>query len=393
MSRVLLVVPRMIVPGHSGGEKRVLSLVRALSSRHAFELATFLEPGRERELTAAALALEALGVKTHLVRRGAPRPPDPELPDIARSYDDPAMDEALRALARGGRFDLAHLEFTQMLQYSRALSGLLPLVATEHDTSVLSADRSYLRPGEQTAAGARGLAERYLRRTLAPCARVVVMSRADAERLSAVVAAERIRVVPTGVDLAAFPFSPLEGRRADRLAFVGHYAHYPNEDAAVFLCRDIMPRVRQAAPGACAWLIGSGVTPAVEALRSDRVDVSGPVAEVAPLLGMARAFVAPMRLGVGIKGKLLEAFAAGAPCAATPEACEAMPGLEDGKHLLIASGAEALAAACARLLTDEGLSRRLAREARAYVEERFGWDRQASLLDAVYREAAAAPAR
>lgn len=393
MSRILLVVPRMIVPGHSGGEKRVLSLVRALSSRHSFELATFLEPGRERELTAAALALEALGVKAHLVRRGPPRASAAGLPDIARSFDDPAMDEALQALARSGRFDLAHLEFTQMLQYSRALAGLLPVVATEHDTSVLSADRSYLRPGAQTSPESRERALRYLRDTLRPCARVVTMSGADAARLAQVIPPETIRVVPTGVDLAAFPFTPLAGRRASRLAFVGHYAHYPNEDAAVYLCKEILPELRRAVPGACAWLIGSGVTPAVEALRSDSVDVSGPVPEVAPLLAMARAFVAPMRLGFGIKGKLLEAFAAGAPSVATPEACEAMPGLEDGRHLLIASGARDLAAACARVLKDDALAESLAREARAFVEERFGWDRQAALLDAVYREAAAAPAR
>jgi glycosyltransferase involved in cell wall biosynthesis len=389
---VLLAVPRMIVPALSGGELRVLSLVRALAPKYRFSVATFLEPGREAELAASALYLESQGVRAHLIPRGPAAPRSADAPGIARSYEDPEMARALRRIVAEEKADLVHLEFTQMAQYSESLQDLVPVVATEHDTSLLSGERSYLRPGQETAPEARRLAEAFLRRVLGACARVVTMSEADAERLAAIVPRERIRVVPTGVDLAAFPFRPLSGREPDRVAFVGHYAHFPNEDAAVFLCREVLPALLARRPGAKVSLIGSGVTPAVAALRSGIVEVTGPVPSVAPHLARARVFIAPMRLGFGIKGKLLEAFSSGLPSVATPEACEAMPGLRDGTHVLLARDAAGLADACARLLEDDALSERLARAARAYVEERFGWDRQAALLDAVYREALAARA-
>jgi glycosyltransferase involved in cell wall biosynthesis len=385
VKHVLLAVPRMIFPAVSGGEIRVLSLLKGLMPKYRFTLVTFLESGKEHDATAAAMYLESLGVRTILVRRGPPAPRSRWAPDMARSFQDAAMEAALRRAVAEDGIDLVHLEFSQMAQYAPALRGLVPLVVTEHDTSLLSGRRSYIR--EAPTLFDRFAAAAYLRRTLSVCDRVVTMSDADARRLGWLISRGRVRVVPTGVDLRAFPFAPLDGRVRGQVAFVGHYAHYPNEDAALFFCGEVLPELRRRAPQAKALLIGSGLTPAVEALRSDSVELTGQVPAVAPLLSRARAFIAPMRLGYGIKGKLLEAFACGTPSVATPQACEAMPGLVDGEHVLLAEGPAALAEACARLLTDDALSARLAKAARAYVEERFGWDRQADLLDAVYREA------
>lgn len=388
MAHVLLAVPRMIVPALSGGEIRVTSLIRALQGKHRFSLITFLEPEKEADLAAAALYLEARGIKTHLVARG-PVKEHGELPRELERFDDAAMHEALKRAVADDKVDLVHLEFSQMAHYAPALRGVVPVVATEHDSSLLSPSHSYFRQESAPSPNERAACERYLRESLGACARVVTVSDADAERLSAVVAREKLRVVPTGVDLPAFPFKPLKGRQKGSVAFLGHYPHFPNEDAALFFCKDVLPLLKARAPEARAVLLGSRPTPAVLALRGPDVEVTGTLPEIAPALSRARVFIAPMRLGFGIKGKLLEAFACGTPVVATPAACEAMPGLHHGRHLLTAPDAPRLAQACARLLQDEALSAALAKEARAYVEERFGWDRQAGLLDAVYREALA----
>ncbi|MFI5349395.1 MAG: glycosyltransferase, partial [Elusimicrobiota bacterium] len=155
----------------------------------------------------------------------------------------------------------------------------------------------------------------------------------------------------------------------------------------VYLCREILPRLKRSAPGARVTLVGSSLTPAVRALAGQDVDVVGAVDDVAPYLWSSGLFIAPMRLGFGIKGKVLEAFSAGLPVVATPEACEAMPGARDGRELLLARGADELAAAAARLISDRPLASRLARSARRYVAANFGWERQGRLLAGVLREA------
>jgi glycosyltransferase involved in cell wall biosynthesis len=98
-----------------------------------------------------------------------------------------------------------------------------------------------------------------------------------------------------------------------------------------------------------------------------------------------------VRLGRGIKGKILEAFASGVPVVALPQSCEAMPGARDGEHLLIARTPEDFARKCAELLGDEALSARLARAARELVEKNWSCERQADLLDETYRELLSSP--
>src|SRR5205823_4826933 len=76
---------------------------------------------------------------------------------------------------------------------------------------------------------------------------------------------EAVRVVPNGVDLAAFAYVE-DGRPAARLVFAGNLGYFPNVDAATFLVRDVLPRVRAAVPGAELRLVGARPARRVRAL-------------------------------------------------------------------------------------------------------------------------------
>jgi glycosyltransferase involved in cell wall biosynthesis len=69
----------------------------------------------------------------------------------------------------------------------------------------------------------------------------------------------------------------------------------------------------------------------------------------------------------------------------TPLGCEGLA-VENGKHLLVANGAEDFAAAVARLLTDRALATRLTLQARALVERDYDWTGIAERLLCVYDE-------
>jgi len=380
----------MIYPFQSGGEIRVGALMRRLMPAYEFHVLTFRSDSAALEQAAAAIELERRhGIRSIFVGRTPGLPADPGKPSIAAGFWDPRMAAAVRTAVAERGIDLVQLEFTQMAQYAEHAADLAPVVLTEHDSSVLAPADSYFRTGDDGVAHAR-LARAYLSGCFAHSRRVVALSPADAARLEPLAGAAKLRVVPTGAEIERLACKPQAGRPAERALFVGHYPHYPNEDAAVFLCREILPRLQRSMPRARVTLVGSAPTPAVRALAAPDVEVVGTVDDVAPYLWGSGLFVAPMRVGFGIKGKVLEAFSAGLPVVATPEACEAMPGARDGRELLLARGADDLAAAAARLIADRPLAARLARAARRYVAARFGWERQARLLDAVLREALAA---
>ena len=168
------------------------------------------------------------------------------------------------------------------------------------------------------------------------------------------------------------------------MAYVGHYPHYPNEDAALWLCRKVLPLVRRSRPGASVSLIGSRPTPAVRALEGPGIEVTGTVGDVRPFLDRARVFVAPVRLGYGIKGKVLEAFSRGIPVVASSIVARGIPECRAGEHMLVADRPGNFANSVLRLLGDAALREKLCRNARSLVERHYNWDSSCDKLERLY---------
>jgi len=118
------------------------------------------------------------------------------------------------------------------------------------------------------------------------------------------------------------------------LIFIGSYAHEPNIDAALWLAKEIMPLVWNTDPNIKLILLGSKPTPEVLALKSERIDVPGFIHDVEPYFINSRVFVAPLRYGAGMKGKIGQSLEYGLPIVSTHIGIEGM-GLIDRKDVLV----------------------------------------------------------
>ena len=96
-------------------------------------------------------------------------------------------------------------------------------------------------------------------------------------------------------------------------------------------------------------------------------------------------FIAPIRLGGGIKGKLLEAMAAGLPVVATSLAAAGL-GARHGRELMLGDTPQAFADRVLELLKDKELRQEISRNGRLLVEQRFDWRVLAGRMETVYRE-------
>jgi glycosyltransferase involved in cell wall biosynthesis len=235
------------------------------------------------------------------------------------------------------------------------------------DTHFLRFQREYEISGE---AAALSEAQRYrkLERRLAQASDVVwCASPEDKEVMAREAPQSKIDVVPTIHELRD------SGKAFDDrqdLLFIGNLAHRPNEDAVLFFLREVYPLVRKSLPTVRLDIIGDNFSAAIKAYDSEDVRIRGYVPDVEPYLRNARVFIAPLRFGAGIKGKVGEAMAHGLPVVTTSIGAEGF-GLTHELDVMIGDDPTSFAEAIQQLYLQKELWERVADNSRLRIEKHF----------------------
>jgi glycosyltransferase involved in cell wall biosynthesis len=181
--------------------------------------------------------------------------------------------------------------------------------------------------------------------------------------------AQKLRMVPNGVDVAYFTSSGTRSRRRRSAVFIGSLDTRMNQKAARELL-DVWPSVVSRLPDATLTIAGRNPPPWLVRGANQSVRVVASPQDVRPYLWEAGAFVAPFQAGGGTKIKILEAMAAGAPIVAMPSGVQGL-GLVAHKHYIPIDRIEDLPAALTDLERD-GEADAIAREA-ADIASKHDW--------------------
>ena len=166
--------------------------------------------------------------------------------------------------------------------------------------------------------------------------------------------------------------------------FVANFAYAPNRDAATFLLEDLVAPVRAEVPDVRWMLVGNEPPSELLDLAARRgVEVTGRVPSVSPYLHSAHVLVCPLRVGGGVKVKVLEALAHGKAAVTTSIGAQGLGPAREG--LVVEDHPTALATTVARLLTDPGARAAQEAKARAAAALLPSWDVAAELLHDAYR--------
>lgn len=285
------------------------------------------------------------------------------------------------------RPDVLHLEGAVLAPLAR-MDGI-PTVLSAQDSLALRAQEFRRLARTPWAWLLARRAERretaWEQRWLAAANTCVVLAEEDRAGLVRHVPFERIEVIPNGIDPDHYAYRKIG--QPGRIVFAGNLACAPNADAALAFATRVFPRIRAERPRAELVIAGANPGPAVRALAAlPGVRVTGTLPDLRPSIWSAAVSVSPLRVGLGMKNKILEAMALGTPIVASSKSLSGLPDALPGHHVLRADDEQETVAAVLLLLRQPVVAATVAKNARDLVERRYTWR-------AVAREYAALHAR
>jgi glycosyltransferase involved in cell wall biosynthesis len=380
----ILLVSEMIpwLPSHDGFRVSPANLIRNLSRRHEVHLIALAYGGESKDQ--AEWSREYCRSFSIFRSDGGMRA---RLRAITSASDASLVRFVSDAMQRI-RPDVLHLEGGGLAPILGSVSRAVPAVLSIHDSKALRfkefASFTASRRKRIRLKLLSMIARRHERRWFRCADRVVVTSPFDADALSGSVESDRIASIPYGIDLEYY--ARRQAPEPGRIVFTGNMSWPPNEDAAERFTRAILPAIRARVPDASFWIVGAEPSARVQNLASIAgVHVTGTVKDIRPWIWSAAVYASPLRFGLGVKNKILEAMASGAPIVATSRSLSGTP-LIDGRHVLIADDDARFAEAVVRLLSDPELCKLLSRETRRLAESEYSWDSITSAFEGLYRE-------
>lgn len=393
--RVLWATSHMPDPDRGGGAAFEYELLRHATRRHEV---TLLSAGREGPVPRA---VTELGIDVHRVVWEPMRRPRKRPQMLWRALTVPmgfmggitgpcarALSDGVVGLEREQRFDLVHVWPGEMAEVASACRAPSAVFLTDIHTRQRQRERAQadsLRQRLITAIELRKVTA-WEQRTYSKAAVLASVTELDAAALHELTGRQAC-VVPLMIGDEWFE-EPTCARGDDLVTIVAALDYKPNVDAVGWLADDIWPRVRATNPGARLRIVGRNPIDEVgRAAARAGAELLADVPDVRPHYWSAAVVVAPVRLGSGMRNKILHAAACGAPQVATTTAIEGI-GLRPGEDLLVADDAASFAGAVVAALNDPGPARQRAAGAAAAVR-RYRPGEVAAAFDRFWESAAA----
>ncbi|MEO7912655.1 MAG: glycosyltransferase family 4 protein [Roseiflexaceae bacterium] len=427
--KILILSPYPPYPPHGGGTMRIYQLLRGLAARHDLTCLSFApDVAAEQALAPLQRVCRVVTVRGPIDRslslRAWTTVASP-LPDMALRNAAPAYVTALRALLATEQFDIVQAESIEMAGHLLGVQNLEFSVQNDRNPKLildqfnaeyvlqkraaLTSLRAGMRLPKQArdfksnavgmAGGAYSLAQwrklkRYEALVMRQCDAVLAVAEADRATLLGLAPQATIGVVPNGVDTTYFSSAAMANDRVGALAFrapilvfSGTLDFRPNVDAVTWFVGEVLPRVRVRQPDAQLLVVGKRPAPALQRLADEgALLLTDEVSDVRPYLAGAAVYVVPMRIGGGVRLKLLEALALELPIVTTSMGAEGLAGLRADEHCLMADDPAGFADATLHLLGDQALGRRLGAAGRVLARQRYDWSVIVPQLEALYQE-------
>ena len=388
--KILYVCAYLPLVGIHAGAGRMFEIIKRLSEKHQVDVISFIIEEESKYLP----ALKSICKRVDVIKRDYPWQKDSLLciPSMIDEFYCKDMAMLIKRRLYDEDYDIAQFEYLHMSQYApKTYPGAL--VLTEHQVHFLSRKRDFkylpfsLKKFEALISFLKGMI--YEIRACEKFDKVITMTEREKDILRAYSKKINAVSIPMGVDTEIFKPSQNIKESVD-IVYVGFFRHYPNVEAVLYFYNKIYPIIKRELPEVRVNIVGYDPPAEILNLNSNGIKVVGYVEDIKPYLEEAKVFIMPIRLGMGMRGKLFEAWAMKKAVVSTSIGCEGID-VEDGKDLFVADRPQDFAKKTVALLVDPSLRKALGDKGREKVVLKYDWDILAKKLEGVYAFAATKP--
>jgi len=390
---ILQLTTKIPYPLDDGGKIGIYNITKHLALQgHRVTLAMFASYAEENTGDLARYAnLQKVVHDRRNSRLGALVALRSPVPYTVSKYHTKAMAGRIDALLESESYDLIHVDHLHMAYYAVRVKEKfgIPIFLREHNFETIIWER-FSRTNRNPVLKWLGKMQLEKMRRYEPhmaekfdCC--VMVSKEDEAKLHSASRNVRTAVVPAGVDVSYFEPGDPGSQEPNSILFLGSLDWLPNQDGFWWFYQSIFPKILARRPSAKLYVVGKSPPNQLRRLSSQNIIVVGFVDDVRPYIRRARVCVVPLRIGSGIRIKILEMLAMEKAIVTTSIGCEGIE-VENGRHLLVADTEEAFAEATCRLLRDRDLRKCLGEAGRSLVCEKYRWEKVVQKLVSVYED-------
>ncbi|HAY32728.1 MAG TPA: glycosyltransferase family 4 protein [Ignavibacteria bacterium] len=300
-----------------------------------------------------------------------------DIPYIIRRFASDRMKETVSKYIRENNYDLILCDHIYLAQYlPDDIAGKIPVIPNNEDCGYTF----YKRMSEQSGFIRKMYAKSQWKKLLKYEIEIlkkykvyITTSEKEKELLSSYYNGAEIKVIENGVDTDYF-YKRENAADEPALIFTAWFGYYPNEEAAVYFTKKILPLVRKEIKDVKFIIAGKEPSRKILELASDEgVIVTGYVDDIRDYLKNAAAAVIPLKVGGGTRLKILEAFSMGVPVISTEIGAEGI-NAEINKDILIGKDDTDFAEKIIKVLKNKKLAGMLSENGRALAESEYDWN-------------------
>ena len=192
-------------------------------------------------------------------------------------------------------------------------------------------------------------------------------------------------VIPAGIESELLDNIPAN-KEPHSLFHIGSLNWFPNLDGITWFLNEIFPLVIGSFPNTKLYLYGGGIPKGfhiAEGIKSNVV-IIGFVDNIWQSINDKFLSIVPLRIGGGIRVKILELMAAGQNIISTTLGAEGIP-VENGKNILIADDANEFARKINDCFNNKYNFESITENARELIKQNYTWEKVAEIYEAEYK--------